>query len=62
MTIPEIKAHTVAFVSKMAAEGAEPADTLTAVNLLIGCTLKSTPAHARAKVAGIYFESIKESI
>ncbi len=62
MTIEKIKESVIVFVSKMAADGADSADQLTAVSLLIESTLKSVPAHAKTKVAGIYFDTIRENL
>lgn len=62
VTADKIKANVIAFALKMANDGAEPADQLTAVNLLIECSLKAAPAHARTKVAGVYFDTIRENL
>lgn len=62
MTIEQIKSKVVAFVADMGNSGAAPEDTLTAVDLLISSTLKATPSYARAKVADIFFNTIKENI
>ncbi len=62
MTVEEIKQHTIDFVTNLAADGAAPEDTLTAVDLLIVCVLKATPPHARTKVASIYFDTIRANL
>lgn len=62
MTPEQIKNNVIDFVSKMANEGAEPADQLTAINLLIECSLKSVTPIQRTKIASIYFDTIRGDI
>lgn len=62
MTIDKIKQSVIDFSANMANDGAEPEDFLTAVDLLIKCTLTATPPHARTKVASIFFDTIRENL
>lgn len=62
MTVEKIKQNVIEFASKMANDGAQPEDTLTAVSLLIECTLKSLPAHTKLKVARIYLDTVNENL
>ncbi|MBS3927738.1 MAG: hypothetical protein KGZ65_04015 [Sphingomonadales bacterium] len=62
MTNDQIKAHTIDFAIKMANDGAEPADQLTAVALLIQCSLKAVTPLQRTKIASIYFDTIRANL
>lgn len=62
MTSDQIKEHVIDFAVRMANDGAEPADQLTAINLLVECSLKAIPVHQRTKIGSILFDTIRANL